>query len=51
MYDPGFSSRIPDPDFFTHPWSRGQKGTGSRIRNTGSALALHGASLPFSLES
>jgi hypothetical protein len=22
----------PDPDFFTHPASRGQKGTGSRIR-------------------
>jgi hypothetical protein len=28
--------RIPDPDpvFFTHPGSRGRKGTGSRIRNT-----------------
>jgi hypothetical protein len=27
----------PDPDFFTHPGSRGQKGTGSRIhiRNSG----------------
>jgi hypothetical protein len=29
---------IPDPDprswFFTHPGSRGQKGTKSRIRNT-----------------
>jgi hypothetical protein len=24
----------PDPDFFIHPGSRGQKGTGSRIRNT-----------------
>jgi hypothetical protein len=30
------SSRIPDPDpdFFTRPRSRGQKGTGSGIRNT-----------------
>jgi hypothetical protein len=27
---------IPDPDldFFTHPGSRGEKGTGSRVRNT-----------------
>jgi hypothetical protein len=35
-YDPGFSSRIPDPDAdflpITDPGSRGQKGTGSRIR-------------------
>jgi hypothetical protein len=33
-YDPGFSSRIPDLDFLPipHPGSRGQKGTGSRIR-------------------
>jgi hypothetical protein len=37
--DPYFSNRarIPDLDldflFFTHPGSRGQKGTGSRIRN------------------
>jgi hypothetical protein len=36
-YDLGFSSRfrIPDPDFFTHPGSMGQKGIGSRIRNIG----------------
>jgi hypothetical protein len=37
-YDPGCSSRIPDPDadFLTipDPGTRGQKGTGSRIRNT-----------------
>jgi hypothetical protein len=38
-YDMGCSSRIPDPDadFLTipDPGSWGQKGTGSRIRNTG----------------
>jgi hypothetical protein len=40
-YDPGCSSRIPDPDAdflpIPDPGSRGQKGTGSRIRirNTG----------------
>ncbi len=34
-YDQGCSSRIPDPDPFTHSGSRGQKGTRSRIRNTG----------------
>jgi hypothetical protein len=37
-YDPGCSSRIlipdPDLDYFTQPGSRGEKGTGSRIRNT-----------------
>ncbi len=39
-YDPGCSSLIwipdPDPDFLTipDPGFRGQKGTGSRIRNT-----------------
>jgi hypothetical protein len=37
-YDPGCSSRIPDPDAdfppIPDPGSRGQKGTGSRIRNT-----------------
>jgi hypothetical protein len=35
-YDPGCSSRIPDPDAdflpIPDPGSRGQKGTGSRIR-------------------
>jgi hypothetical protein len=33
-YDPGCSSRIPDPDldFFTLLGSRGHKGNGSRIR-------------------
>jgi hypothetical protein len=37
-YDPGCSSRIPDPDAdflpISDPGSRGQKGTRSRIRNT-----------------
>jgi hypothetical protein len=37
-YDPGCSSRIPDPDAYflpiPDPRSRGKKGTGSRIRNT-----------------
>jgi hypothetical protein len=44
--DPGCLCRIPDPSFFhpgskiqslifIHPGSRGQKDTGSRIRNTG----------------
>jgi hypothetical protein len=41
-YDPGGSSRIPDPDFLPipDPGSRGQKGTGSRIRisNTGANI-------------
>ncbi len=45
-YDPGCSSRIsdPDPDFLPipNPGSRGQKGTGSRIRvrNTDSTVVL-----------
>ncbi len=38
-YDPGCSSRIPDPDAdflpIPDPGCRGQKGTRSRIRNTG----------------
>jgi hypothetical protein len=35
-YDPGFSSRIPDPDpdFLPIPDSRVKKASGSRIRNT-----------------
>jgi hypothetical protein len=37
-YDPGWSSLIPDSDAdflpIPDPGSRGQKGTGSRIRNT-----------------
>ncbi len=41
-YDPGCSSLIldPDPDFLPipDPGSRGQKGTGSRIRNTAFCL-------------
>jgi hypothetical protein len=39
-YNPGYSSRIPDPDPYflpnPYPGSRGQKGTGSRIRHTDS---------------
>ncbi len=46
-YDPGCSSRIPDPDAeflpIPDPGSRGQKGTGSRIRirNTGKNLCIY----------
>jgi hypothetical protein len=38
----GLFIRDPDPDFFTHPGSMGQKGTGSliRIRNTGTNIFL-----------
>jgi hypothetical protein len=42
-YDPGCSIRIPDPDFLPIPGSRGQKGTGSRIRirNTETFIAAY----------
>jgi hypothetical protein len=55
-YDPGCSSLIPDPDAdflpIPDPGSRGQKGTGSRIRirnsaeNTKSSLWLEALELP-----
>jgi hypothetical protein len=35
--DPGCLSRIADPTF-THPGSRGKKGAGSQIRNTGLSI-------------
>jgi hypothetical protein len=45
----------PDLEFFTHPGSRGQKGTGSliRIRNTGQEIYNSGVEthprLPFNI--
>ncbi len=39
--DPEYLSRIRILIFFTHPGSRGQQGTGSRVRNTACAAYLH----------
>jgi hypothetical protein len=45
-YDPGCSSRIPYPDPYflpiPDPGSRGQKGSGSQIRNTGTISTKRG---------